>query len=163
MQSITDTMMTRRALELYHLDLVDVAPHPIEDYSRTPMWLGNGYFQMDDNRPKLLSICHPHGGLGVFFYFFTREEPWCHMQVFAGEPMRWDELSSGNRWELWRQLNAFYSHGKMKYPPRLAEYLTNRLNDYGLLKVSLGGRSKLKVTQCLESGLRNTCPIYKPR
>lgn len=163
MQSITTAMMVRRALELFHLELKDATPRPIDDYSRSPMWLGNGYFQMDDNRPYLLSICHPHGGLGVFFYFFTGPETWCHMQVFAGDDKQWDDLSLDNRWQLWRQLNRFYSHEQIRYPPQLAEYLTNRLASYGLLKISLGGRSKRNVSHCIERGLRQTCSVYNER
>lgn len=161
MQSITATMMVRRALELYYLDLEQGTPRPLDDYSSTPMWLGNGYFQMDDNRPRLLSLCHPQGNLGVFFYFYTGPQPWCHMQVFNGDDKSWEDLSRDNRWQLWQQLNRFYSHDQMRYPPRLAEYLTNRLDDYGLLKISVTGRHKRNVADCLERGLRLTCPVYK--
>lgn len=157
MYCVDQKTMERRALEIYHLYLKETQPLPIDHYGEHPLSVGNGFFQMDDLRPCVISLCHPVDDIGLFLYIYPYETPWCHLSVSEG---RWDALSLPTRWALWEQLNAFYSHESRYHPKRLSFELVSELIESHAIRQHNKPQQRKKLRRTLEHALRKRCSIY---
>lgn len=159
MQLVHFEKLTKWVLDLYHLKLKHRQPEPLDDYGVTPMWLGNGFFQMDDNLPAILSLHTKDRRYGLMVYYIHGSDTWCYIEVHGPDgTIAWDALPFDIRWDLWRLLHHFYPQDTMLYPPRLAEYITERLYDHGHIASK---RKKRRIRSDIERSLRLTCPIYR--
>lgn len=144
MCDIDFTEVTERALEIYHLKLKRYQPVALDHYGRSPLSLGDGYHQMDDNLPTVLSLCGWDREYGLMVYYIRGHDMWCYVEVHGLEgQICWDALPQSVKWELWERLNTYH-------PPQLASVITEHLYRHGLVN---SRRKRRRIRSVIENTL----------
>ena len=158
MYPISQERFMARVIDTYDIELHSSLPDTIESYRTTPMWLGNGWFQLDDHHPRILSITTPCRHWGVLVYFLNGDTAKPYMTLHGANIAVWDDFPVEVQWQLWKTLNRFYRPDSDMHPENLTLHTLHFLKDNG----TLSKRKCDKIEPALKRWFYRMCPVYQP-
>jgi len=158
MYAISQERFLARVSDTFDIELTNSQPDSIESYQVTPMWLGNGWFQLDDHHPRLLSITTRDRHWGVLVYFLNGATHKPYMTVHGANVTCWDDFPSEVQWALWKILHHFHRPDSDLHPKHLTQHTLHLLQENG----TLSKRKCAKIRPIMERWFYRLNPVYQP-